>query len=56
MSSRSLLIPSRIKVEARLGHFLLETVWFILTHRTIRFKSTAEKIKETSLTTCPFFI
>lgn len=53
MSSRTLLIPSRVKVETRLGHFLLAVVSFILKHRTVGFKSTAEKIKESSLAMCP---
>lgn len=55
ISSRRLFIPDmRIEGEARLGHFVLAVVWFILVHGTVRFKSAEDRIKETSLATCPF--
>lgn len=55
ISSRRLFIPdTRIRGEARLGHFVLAVVWLILVHRTVRFKSAEDGVKETSLATCPF--
>lgn len=49
LSLKSLPIPDiRIKIGARLGHFLLLIMFFVIVKKTIRNKSAEEKITETN--------